>query len=1737
MRPYPINKLLRRVMNVLTLGIDARQWTTCLLICALLSLSVTAPVSSSMPIINDESSNYEPVNEDVSVLTSAYRHFSVELESVLTPWRSANWTSSNSNNEDRTKKVATDDKKANAVEVKEKPSIESTEHSSDRVLTESAISQPPTMFATPPLDDDEFRSSFLAENNLGSPTGQVDAQAPNAPAAFRSIRERVGSANFNFEVPIASLPGRGIDGGISLSYNSRVWNFWQSPIGSLTRYRYNLDNDWLAPGFKMTLGSLKYQNYSNASLTSPDGTRHQLVFVSGNNYARTYESTDGTFVRIYVTSANGTDIDNAISVKYSDGSSAVYSVLNSQLSSIFYPTKIVDRNGNAIHIVYRPNDANGRISYIRDTLNRNINFYYDAGNKLVAVTVPGFNGGSERQTIRFYYETINFDTTTQRFEGINHFMPASADVLKYVYFPGTNTGYKYDYSSAWGMIYKITDLRGMQVSDPTSLTQTGTVTSEGQAAATTQYNYPLTLGTPLTDVPRFTTRTDDWLGRTTAQAPVTNYLVEKDTTASRTKSKITSPDGTITETWAMISPSGWDDGLVTDTFTKTLINAQTQTYKTWAHSKLFWGNQTGVGGRQNPRLLKAEQTNDADQTRATTFEYDSYNNQTLVKEHDFAAPNSLGTELRKTETTYQTGAGWINNRHLSLPTLVKTTVSGTAVSKTAFEYDNNGGAASTNLLPRNDIDTQSHDGRFNWNGAGYDSTTDYRGNVTKITAFADATLETDSNAVVTTMKYDIAGNTVESGASCCKEKEWIYVKENEYAYPVTEKRGDTGQLQTSVTYDRNTGLVKTATDENGQVSTVTYNTSNLRVTRTDSPNGAWTTTEYNDAVFPYHVKSTASLDATRSVSSWSFANGAGQQFRTRGQTTDGFVSSDVEFDSMGEPVKSFNPYTVANLTDTRPTNIKFSEITQRDGLGRTLLTTLPDLTTVSATYNGLTATATDQAGKQRRQLADALGRTIRVDEPDANGNLDVNGQPAQPTTYEYDGNDNLSKVTQSDGTTTQERRFKYDALSRLIAEKQVEGDATLDINGVKGAIDPVNKFTKVLKYNNEGQLTDGYDARGVRTQFGYDGLNRVSGVTYSGEVGYQTPAVTYTYDQARSGFFNNGALTKVETAAVGDTPLTKTEFDYDLMGGVRKHRQWIGTQQYDLEYEYNLAGQLTSEKYPSGRIVTNSYDAHGRLSSLADASRTYMNNLQYQGMGGSLSSMAFGNGTTQTFSLNDRFQMTNQTLSKGSSVLQKYDYGYGQIDGSGNLDTTKNNGQLARVESHIGTAKQWTQKFSYDSLGRLKQSEERRGDTNALTYKQVFDFDRFGNMYRKAASNPTAGQEHPLAYSPIEDADISESTNRLTSSTTYDEAGQVVTDNKFRTMGFGYDANGRMVKATKASTPDALSIYDAAGMRVAEKVNDVWRFLIYDIGGKLVTDYGGLQATDDGGVKYLLSDWQGSTRAVVSNSGYVQGRMDFTGYGEEIAGGVGQRTITQGFGNANNPRQKYGLTTRDDATGTDHTWFRKHENRAGRWTSTDPYKGSCVVGDPQSWNRYSYVENEPTNFIDPSGLIISWGFCSLIYSESGNAWSCSPMDNARGEGGGGGADGRGGGFGGGRNVAKPTNDDCNPDCLKKWEKECAKRGEAKFNKLLTLSGAISAVIAFIGVRTLFKLAAMTKAQIIAMVTSALWWMGGAAAIGLALWAITDSAVAVENECRDHIPDKCGQGCKKWLPKVGRGRLD
>ncbi len=57
-----------------------------------------------------------------------------------------------------------------------------------------------------------------------------------------------------------------------------------------------------------------------------------------------------------------------------------------------------------------------------------------------------------------------------------------------------------------------------------------------------------------------------------------------------------------------------------------------------------------------------------------------------------------------------------------------------------------------------------------------------------------------------------------------------------------------------------------------------------------------------------------------------------------------------------------------------------------------------------------------------------------------------------------------------------------------------------------------------------------------------------------------------------------------------------------------------------------------------------------------------------------------------------------------------------------------------------------------------------------------------------------------------------------------------------------------------------------------------------------------------------------------------------------------------------------------DGNGTDEAMFRRYNRWHSRFDQPDPYDGSYVLTDPQSFNRYSYVENAPVNLVDPTGL-------------------------------------------------------------------------------------------------------------------------------------------------------------------------
>ncbi|HEV2798902.1 MAG TPA: NPCBM/NEW2 domain-containing protein [Pyrinomonadaceae bacterium] len=142
--------------------------------------------------------------------------------------------------------------------------------------------------------------------------------------------------------------------------------------------------------------------------------------------------------------------------------------------------------------------------------------------------------------------------------------------------------------------------------------------------------------------------------------------------------------------------------------------------------------------------------------------------------------------------------------------------------------------------------------------------------------------------------------------------------------------------------------------------------------------------------------------------------------------------------------------------------------------------------------------------------------------------------------------------------------------------------------------------------------------------------------------------------------------------------------------------------------------------------------------------------------------------------------------------------------------------------------------------------------------------------------------------------------------------------------------------------------------------------------------YESRQAVADARVQWLVSDHLGTPRMVSGFSGSLSAfrRHDYLPFGEEIGVGIGGRTTNQGYSVVDGLRQGYTGYEKDGETGLNFAQARYYSPTLGRFTSVDPLLASGKATEPQSWNRYAYVVNNPLKLTDPNGLdpTSRWGY-------------------------------------------------------------------------------------------------------------------------------------------------------------------
>ena len=127
--------------------------------------------------------------------------------------------------------------------------------------------------------------------------------------------------------------------------------------------------------------------------------------------------------------------------------------------------------------------------------------------------------------------------------------------------------------------------------------------------------------------------------------------------------------------------------------------------------------------------------------------------------------------------------------------------------------------------------------------------------------------------------------------------------------------------------------------------------------------------------------------------------------------------------------------------------------------------------------------------------------------------------------------------------------------------------------------------------------------------------------------------------------------------------------------------------------------------------------------------------------------------------------------------------------------------------------------------------------------------------------------------------------------------------------------------------------------------------------------------TDQLGTPRMVFDQSGSLTVLDQNGNYASGvtRHDYIPFGEELFAGTGGRTTAQGYSASDGVRQKFTQKERDNETGLDYFLARYYGSTQGRFTSPDAPFADQSADNPQSWNLYSYVRNNPLVMIDPSG--------------------------------------------------------------------------------------------------------------------------------------------------------------------------
>ena len=919
-----------------------------------------------------------------------------------------------------------------------------------------------------------------------------------------------------------------------------------------------------------------------------------------------------------------------------------------------------------------------------------------------------------------------------------------------------------------------------------------------------------------------------------------------------------------------------------------------------------------------------------------------------VDEYDYGSSGSVGSLIRKTITTY---AG-LGNGVVDRPASVVVQDGNSVVkASTSYGYDESSVVASGV--------TQQHI-----------SITGSRGNLTSINAKANGTTNlyrkftyydtgsiSTSTAVSTSSSTNGAATTYNyaAGAASCN---------NAFVTSISEPL----LLSRSMTWNCTGGVLLSATDENSKVASASYTDSFFwRPASTTDQAGNVTSFSY---LSPTRTESTMTFNAGASVVDHLVQlDGLGRQIVSQTRQAPGssnYDSVETDYNLVGQISKLTLPY--IGTAGALCSGACPGTTTAYDALGRLLSVADAGGGSVGYSYpkNDMLQTLgpapTGENAKQKQSQYDAVGRLTSVCEV-TSGTTPFPGGPcgqSSPqtgylTTYTYDTSPNLNSVTvkQNAQGTFQTRTYIADMLGRMTTEANPE-------SGTKS----YGYDSDATCGSSSGDLVKTGDAVGNITCHVYDALHRMTNTTYpSGSYAGATDKKFFVYDTA----VVNGVTmqnAKGRLAEAYTCPST----------GVCTPKKT------DVGLSYSARGEVADEYQAAGDVgiyfhSAATYWANGAVKTMGlyDASGASLIPLQTYGADGEgrWSSVSAASGQSPVSSavydlVNHKTTVTYGSLDSdvftfdaNTGRMNRYDYNVASQTVTGNL-TWNANGSLntLAITDPLNSLNAQTCNYTHDDLSRTKTAN------CGTKWNQSFSFDPFGNINKTATVGTSFTPTYNLATNRIQalsncaviyDANgnpLQDCGRGIQDSYTWNADGKPVNVDGETIV---YDALGRGAEAYSAVYHLPI-VYTPTGEKLGQVVNSSGTTYLYrgyvplPGGGKAVYVSSGLSF-------YLHPDWLGSGRLETTPSRSVYQDVAYAPYGENYS----QSGATYDL--------SFTGQTQDEVSVTYDFLYRDYSAISGRWYSPDPAGLAAVnFADPQSWNRYSYVSNNPLNAIDPLGL-------------------------------------------------------------------------------------------------------------------------------------------------------------------------